>query len=49
MATQSFDYKFCADSVALLSLLFGVLYYVLCEGREGLVSSKWVQVPADNQ
>lgn len=48
IVTETYGYKVCADVVAIISLFFAVLYYLITDGKEALVTSKWVDVPRDN-
>lgn len=49
IVTEMYGYKVCCDFVAVISLFFAVLYYVITDGKEAIVTSKWVDIPPENQ
>lgn len=48
IVTDMYGYKQCADTVAILSLLFAVLYYIFAEGKDALVTSRWADMPLES-
>ena len=40
--TQYFGFRICCDSVALMCLIFAILYFIFADGCKAFRDSKWV-------
>ena len=47
--TKIVGFKLTCDIVAIICLLFSILYYVMADGQQALNRSKWVNVSPDDE
>ena len=45
IVTTKYDFRFCSDSVSMISLIFSIIYYIFGNGKEAFKLSRWVELP----
>ena len=45
IVATKYDFRFCSDSVAMISLIFSIIYYIFGNGKEAFKLSRWEELP----
>jgi hypothetical protein len=45
--TRTYGFKYCCDSVALICLVYSILYYTICDGYNSFGDSRWRNLGPD--
>lgn len=44
LITDMYGFRVCCDFVAIISLLYGLIYFTFADGPNSFVTSKWINV-----
>jgi hypothetical protein len=45
--TEKYGFRYCCDSVAIISLVYSISYYLIADGKKAFRNSKWIEYEPD--